>query len=222
MIAARNAFLMSGAGPTPPLPYDAEVEYLESNRAQWVDTGVFYHADDMSIEVDFVGLSGSNFAVFGADNGNTYTAGEVAFLWDGTYMDIIYPTGANSSDLVRPRPAYAHNQRYVFSLGNGVATIDGQSIPISAWYYQYVGTRTLYIFATHRNTAVVPSQMRLYHFAIRDGAALIRNLIPVRVGSGSSAVGYLYDRANPTGGPLGNGLYGNAGTGAFVIGPDKT
>lgn len=44
--------------------------------------------------------------------------------------------------------------------------------------------------------------------------------IPVRVGSGANAVGYLYDKANPTGGPLGNGLYPNSGTGAFVIGPD--
>lgn len=44
----------------------------------------------------------------------------------------------------------------------------------------------------------------------------------VVVGSGASAVGYLYDRANPTGGPLGNGLYGSATATPLVAGPDKT
>jgi hypothetical protein len=62
--------------------------------------------------------------------------------------------------------------------------------------------------------------MRIYSAKFYDGTTLVRDLIPVRVGSGSSAVGYLYDKANPTGGPLGNGLYGNSGSGAFVIGPD--
>ena len=66
-------------------------------------------------------------------------------------------------------------------------------------------------------------------FRIVSGSTTLRDLIPVRVGSGSSAVGYLYDRANPTGGPLGNGLYGNAADGqggvtgfpANCVGPDK-
>ena len=64
---------------------------------------------------------------------------------------------------------------------------------------------------------------------IYDDSTLVRDFIPVRVGSGSSAVGYLYDRANPDGGPLGNGLYGNAADGqggkagfpANCIGPDR-
>lgn len=45
---------------------------------------------------------------------------------------------------------------------------------------------------------------------------LLRDYIPVRVGT----VGYLYDRANPTGGPLGNGLYGSATDTPFIAGPD--
>ena len=44
--------------------------------------------------------------------------------------------------------------------------------------------------------------------------ALERDFIPVRVGSGANAVGYMYDRVSGQ-------LFGNAGTGAFVIGPDK-
>jgi len=62
---------------------------------------------------------------------------------------------------------------------------------------------------------------RWYGAKIYKAGALVRDYIPVRVGSGANAVGYLYDRANPTGGPLGNGLYPNSGSGAFVVGPDK-
>lgn len=70
---------------------------------------------------------------------------------------------------------------------------------------------------------------KMYSAKLSINSTLVRDYIPVRVGSGSSAVGYLYDRANPDGGPLGNGLYGNAADGqggkagfpANCIGPDK-
>ena len=43
-----------------------------------------------------------------------------------------------------------------------------------------------------------------------DDMATIRDFIPVRVGS----TGYLYDKVSGQ-------LFGNAGTGDFVLGPDK-
>jgi len=45
---------------------------------------------------------------------------------------------------------------------------------------------------------------------------LVRDFISVR----ANGVGAFYDRANPTGGPNGNGMYYNNGTGTFSIGPD--
>lgn len=44
-----------------------------------------------------------------------------------------------------------------------------------------------------------------------DNGVLVRDYIPVRVGQ----TGYLFDNVSKQ-------LFGNAGTGAFVIGPDKT
>ena len=46
---------------------------------------------------------------------------------------------------------------------------------------------------------------------------LMRDFITVRVGQ----TGAFYDRQNPTGGPNGNGLYYNDGTGSFTLGPDR-
>ena len=51
---------------------------------------------------------------------------------------------------------------------------------------------------------------RIYYVRISG----VCDFIPVRVGSGANAVGYLYDRVSGE-------LFGNMGSGAFVIGPDK-
>lgn len=55
------------------------------------------------------------------------------------------------------------------------------------------------------------SNTRIYWCKIRENGVLLRDFIPVRVGD----VGYLYDSVSGQ-------LFGNAGTGSFVIGPDKT
>ena len=41
LIAARNGFAVGKS-----LPYDAEVEYLESTGTQWIDTGVKIEKND--------------------------------------------------------------------------------------------------------------------------------------------------------------------------------
>jgi hypothetical protein len=51
---------------------------------------------------------------------------------------------------------------------------------------------------------------RCYYFKLRDGNTLLLDCIPVRVGN----VGYMYDKVSGK-------LFGNAGTGSFVLGSDK-
>ena len=52
--------------------------------------------------------------------------------------------------------------------------------------------------------------LRLKGFNVKNNNVLILDLIPVRVGT----TGYLYDRVSKQ-------LFGNSGTGNFVLGPDK-
>ena len=58
---------------------------------------------------------------------------------------------------------------------------------------------------------------RIYSAKFKMYDEVIHDFIPVRCGS----VGYMFDRANIKGEPLGNGLYPNGGTVPFVLGPDK-
>ena len=51
---------------------------------------------------------------------------------------------------------------------------------------------------------------RIYSFRVSEGGVLRFDGIPVRKGT----TGYLYDRVSKQ-------LFGNAGTGDFVLGPDK-
>ena len=61
------------------------------------------------------------------------------------------------------------------------------------------------------STVAYQNKVLLYSFSIEANSKAILDLIPVRVGD----VGYMYDRVSGQ-------LFGNQGTGDFIIGPDKT
>ena len=44
------------------LPYDAQIQYLQSNGSQWIDTGVKFKGSS-KIEISFMGLAQNNLAV---------------------------------------------------------------------------------------------------------------------------------------------------------------
>ena len=68
---------------------------------------------------------------------------------------------------------------------------------------------SLFLFGVNGNTSINTngriSSCKIYHSGV-----LVRDYIPVRKGT----VGYMYDRVSGQ-------LFGNQGTGAFIIGPDK-
>jgi hypothetical protein len=53
--------------------------------------------------------------------------------------------------------------------------------------------------------------MRVERFKITENNYLLYDFIPVRIGT----TGYMYDKVSGQ-------LFGNAGTGSFILGPDKT
>ena len=55
------------------IPYDAEVEYLESTGTQWIDTGI-HATQNTTAKIKCAWMNTTNdHAVFGADNGITWT-----------------------------------------------------------------------------------------------------------------------------------------------------
>lgn len=65
------------------------------------------------------------------------------------------------------------------------------------------------LFGVGTNYPTLGYKARIYGETIHTDGVLVRDFSPVRVGS----VGYMYDRVSGQ-------LFGNGGTGAFVLGPD--
>ena len=205
LINLRNA-LMTGKR----LPYDAEVDYLMTNEDAYINTGITPQ-NDIGFIVDFMctKLNRANH-IIGASDGvarmelfvrttNADTANVTVYFGgapdntnDGTAWYMRRATIA--VNYLNSRVTEIDNN-YLSSLGSFSTTID----------------RPIYLLGYNSNgTATVSRDLRVYRAQISSGASLVRDYIPVRVG----AVGYMYDRVS-------SALFGNAGTGAFIIGPDK-
>ena len=194
MLGARTAaWTKSGA----PLPYDAEVEYLESTRTQLIDTGYVLSASDrIVVQVYFQANDNiGNMAIFGSFNPKLWiTTGTCRF------------NGENSAPINTLRKLGAWNS---ISIDKDYCTCNGTAVPMSKGTF-LDNSLPLFLFGvigdTSMNTNGRISSCKIYHSGV-----LVRDYIPVRKGT----VGYMYDRVSGQ-------LIGNAGTGAFLIGPDKT
>lgn len=188
------------------LPYDAEIEYLESTGTQWIDTGINFNGSS-KIEISFMGLANGNLAVFGGNNGSAYNQGEFSLFLLNNVFDIVIPI-SNSQSYVPFKSNYTINTVYSISVDRTSFILNGTSYSVNM-YSNYVCNRSLYLYATNRGSAQYNAVMKLYHCKIYDGDMLVRDYIPVRVGT----TGYLYDKVSGE-------LFGNAGTGSFVLGND--
>ena len=187
------------------LPYDAEVEYLESTGTQYINTLVSLDSDDV------VTLKGS------LANRNSFFG---VFRSDGTSFNL---TGTGSNSMFRygtyhPSTATSLNVPYVFECGNGDFSVDGNLVFNSS--QSFTGVTNCTLFA--RNSAATTSSLqisdylqgKIYWLQIKKAGVLVRDFIPVRLTNEiGQSEGAMYDRVSRK-------LFRNKGTGSFVIGPD--
>lgn len=188
-----------------PLPYDAEVEYLESTGTQWIDTGVHPATGD---EVQFAGLFGTSPSsvgrqFFASDGYSAVTHyceinGSNQF---GGYGGYISQTLVRGTLYVASATITSSSAKYDIDVGGTTYTATSTYAASQNWRYALVLFRI--------NSQFNGNGVRIGACKIYVNGVLVRDYIPVRVGQ----VGYLYDRVSGQ-------LFGNAGTGAFVLGPD--
>lgn len=184
--------------------YDAEIEYLESTSTQWIDTEIIPDATtgfeikvvcSNNYETYFIGLRN--------DSGNTrWGAGHSSygFYWCyGTF---------GARDRLNSRSAtiklnYLKDKRFV-------ATNDSDTVDVLLPTLSFTPAYNIRLFGSAGVDASYSKWSgKIYYCQITQGSELIMDLIPVRIGS----VGYMYDKVSDR-------LFGNAGTGSFVLGPD--
>ena len=192
------------------VPYDSEVEYLESIGRQFIRTGVLFDALTDVIECEFAIVEARQYGtVFGANSRASGTELRFTFRQDG--VTGTWQTQGCKFQSSVPYTAGGFYKIRVASQANGGSFINGTSGYLSApEVYRFAGNG-LYIFAVDDFSGLAAwfSAARLYGFKITRSGIPICDYIPVRKGS----IGYLYDRASGQ-------LFGNAGTGAFILGPD--
>lgn len=225
LLGARQFFEKRGA-PTPPLPYDAEVEYIESTGTQYIDTGVIADQDVLLVcsgKWTDTTTTTVKYAV------TTPIKSRVVFGWLLNRRGTSFGFGAVTN-----------------SMTAGFVDTDWHSVVLCSTgdepYYEVDGTKTLLavqtsttslgkIFLFGNGDTTNGSIFRLSFVMITSpstGEVLI-DLIPVRFTNElGQSEGAMYDRANPTvgmnpdGSPRTDGLYRNRGTGAFLYGHDKS
>lgn len=192
------------------LPYDAEIEYLEGTGTQFIDTGI---APSSTIKT---------VLKFSIKNGFSFSA--ASFLFGSAYSgSSYYSVALASSTAIRvPKntsftnctiPSINYDEVHTISYKPGEIKYDGQSVGT------YSGKLTsstvdIRLFGRYGNTVdnrTIISYLCVHGYEVYDGESKILDLIPVRVGQ----VGYMYDKVSGQ-------LFGNAGTGSFTLGPDKT
>ena len=181
------------------LPYDAEVEYLESTGTQWIDTGYTKsQCPYFSLDVQPL-ITNVDSGMFGAYT-DGYSVQQILGRWRW------FDGGWNLTDIpvdITRTPNITKNANGWFVDGEITKTSSGSK-----------GNLSLVLFGINVNGKKYGDKypIRFNRLSLFDKKSiLVADFIPVRKGN----IGYMYDR-------LSRQLLGNQGTGAFIIGPDKT
>lgn len=205
-------------------PYQ-RIEYLEVdpkdqniNSGTYIDTGIKYHGG-YSVFMAFENLDRSisslNRALFGASNGADHTQGEFSLFFINEIFQLVYPNSQNSSKAYNVTGDKTPNKIKLFEINSSECNYtdlsSGDTVNINIDLdLSYEGNRNILLFAVNRVNPYFFSSYRLLSFQIKNKTdKTILELIPVRVGD----EGFMYDRVSGK-------LFGNSGTGRFILGPD--
>ena len=203
---------VTGVGPlapfVPPLPYDAEIEYLGSTGTQYIDTGL-YGEMDLDFEITAQITRNNNYQNILGDRESS-TSRRFSLMVDARNAPTVggYFNSGNSNQVSFPTTyaitnslTYKKNGLNVYVNNNLIGALASQT---------FTTPYTVLLFGCRNNGVLTNSMVgRIEKCKFSKGATLIQDLICVRIGQ----VGYMYDKIT-------HQLHGNAGTGAFTLGPD--
>lgn len=189
------------------LPYDAEVEYLESDGNQYIDTE-FKNNQDTRFLGKFKFTEYKQWAHLFGSFGGVRNSSKVFCEenYSNTQVQTYYgPTSGTKRWTLNPNTGI-----YIYDLNKNIHTINGNKQTYTARTFQSNYNVFVFCSAGYSGEPSGIARCRCYYFRIYDNGTLVRDMIPVRVGQ----VGYMYDKISKK-------LYGNEGTGDFTFGSDK-
>lgn len=186
------------------------MEYLESTGTQYIDTG--FKANTTTTRLD-IGLSitdiSASHALFGSRNtanSADATACNAFCLTTGTFRwDWAVGSSSATSDVTI-------GNKYDVSITRGNLTVNGSTTTYTNTGSINQNYNFLLFNFSNGSATPYPTGMvgRIYYAKLYSNNVLVRDFVPVRVGT----TGYMYDRVTGR-------LFGNAGAGDFILGPNK-
>lgn len=181
-------------------PYQ-RVEYLESNGGPMINTDITGDNDYLTIDVTFMyqsfGKYGTIFSNYVSEPQNSWRLILRESDDNKYYANFNTKSGLASSVFGTPNEK-GSKQHVIMSQWSVV----GKQASIN----QTKGTTNNNVIHLFGTTNI---GCRIYSFKVRNASTLLCDLFPVRIGQ----VGYMYDAVSGK-------LFGNIGTGNFVLGPD--
>lgn len=222
-LAIRNSVMGGSAR-----PYDAEVEYIESTGTQRISTNI-------NIAFDLID-NNPPFEVFLRYSGkmlyHNTTTRQLNGLQGGFYVGPCngkWQCGGAGSDVFPVQ--FAVNTAYDFECnffarwnsrytsGQLNAAYSYQILKVNGNEYTANNIASIkwdgYLSLFSLNNQILPSSCRIYYWEINNYDNILFDIIPVRfTNSLGQTEGAMFDKVSKR-------LFRNAGTGAFVVGPDK-
>lgn len=183
------------------IPAEYQVlEYIESNGAQYIDTGIKATQNTRIIADHTLLSSGGDASVFGAWNGFASKGFIYVVLSNMTSGWWCYADTTVSISMTA-------TGRHVVEADGNVLKLDGSTIA-AATAADFAGSYNMYLCAHNEaGSASNLAAVRIHACQMYDGDTMVRDYVPV---FGPEGVG-LYDRVQGR-------FYGNAGSGVFTAG----
>ena len=187
------------------LPYDAEIDYLESTGTQWIDTGIYPDATYTFDSEVWITKSQGETVLWGVRKSGAYNSDNQQCMlnypnYSGYYFIGLFSTNTSKKENWRTDFNPQVNVKYSLVGMTVVPTMQTMTFPV-------------HLFGFNNKGSAYPSigACRLGEWVAYSNGIVVADFIPVRVGQ----VGYMYDKVSRQ-------LFGNSGTGSFILGPDKT
>lgn len=200
-------FDASGGSVTPVLPYDAEVEYLQSTGTQYINTGITIGTNTVvELKGQFTTQDSTYQTLVGSATSTDF--GVMIGLQSGTGK-LYIQVGKNNYALTDGSQTGLHT--FIASVANSTQSLSVDGTSSSAAIVTPVSNMNMYLFARNKSTVSNFAKAKIYYCKIWNGGTLVRDFIPVRVGQ----VGKMYDKVSGT-------FFSNIGSGSFTLGNDKS
>lgn len=203
------------------LPYAEELEYLEGDGKQWIDTGFsFDYSKDTVFSAEAMSLSDGRTIIMGNYYDANYRCFAIEFggssnshVGAGRGYIMIKKSGALDMWSANADINVKRSISLSFTASNRKAVLefDGATAKtgtVTAGTISLKNTTRMFIDARTTNLSYIQYPLRIYNAQIKQSGELVRDFIPVIDKEG---VACMYDKVNGE-------FYYNKGTGSFKVG----